>query len=147
MIRRSGRLALIGLLLIGVLFFNLGAQALAMEEPDTVIIKWDDNGKTVNLKEGQVVQLSLTANSGTGYDWFFTQSPQDDILKYITHYTQTEGNLPGSGVTENWFFYGLAPGKTALGLKYARSWEPKAVKTFTVNLVISKSGATGETKR
>lgn len=147
MIRRSGRLALIGLLLIGVLFFNLGAQALAMEEPDTVIIKWDDNGKTVNLKEGQVVQLSLTAKSGTGYEWFFTQSPQDDILKYITHYTQIEGNLPGGGVTENWFFYGLAPGKTTLGLKYARSWEPKAVKTFTVNLVISKSGATGETKR
>lgn len=153
MIRRSCRLGLMGLFLIGALFLCLGGSGSvrAMEDPDTVLIEWDDNGKTVELREGQVVQLSLAASPGTGYGWFFTQSPQESVLKYITHYTQISGNTVGAPTTENWFFYCLTPGKTSLGLKYARSWEPKAIKTFTITLVSSKvsskSGPAGESNR
>ncbi|HYH04753.1 MAG TPA: protease inhibitor I42 family protein [Bacillota bacterium] len=136
--RRFMQQVLIGLLLVGTLLLSLGGRGLAMNDSDTVLIGWEDNGKTISLNEGQVVHLALAANPGTGYGWIFNQSPQESVIKYITHYEQPNGTLAGSSVTENWFFYCLAPGKTAIELKYARSWEPKAIKTFTVTLLCSK---------
>ena len=136
--RRLWQQVLTGLLLVSAMILGLGGECLAMNEPNTIVIGWEDNGKTVSLKVGQVVQLAMAANPGTGYRWFFTQSPQDSVLKYITHYEQPNGTLAGSPVIENWFFYCLAPGKTTVTLKYARSWEPQAIKTFTVTLVCSK---------
>ncbi|MCX5919022.1 MAG: hypothetical protein NTX30_20385, partial [Deltaproteobacteria bacterium] len=52
-------------------FFLSGLSEVgAMGKEPEVILQKQDNGKEINLKAGQVVQVQLAGVGGTGYWWY-----------------------------------------------------------------------------
>ena len=44
-----------------------------------------DNGKTVHLTRGDVLQVTLAENAGTGYAWRLTRRPAASILRQLSN--------------------------------------------------------------
>jgi predicted secreted protein len=114
----------------------MNRPVLARENQETVTIDWKDNNKVIRLTEGQVLQVLLNAKPGTGYRWRFVNEPQANVLKFITRFEEATSNLLGAPVKEHLVFYAVRAGETAIHLAYSRSWESKAVKNFSVKIVI-----------
>lgn len=114
----------------------IGNFVTAASKREMVSIGSDD-GKTINLKQGQELQLSLLTNPSTGYTWEFVSPPAATIFTLIAHYLKPLGNLPGSPSMEYWVFNTVGKGSTSINLKYWRSWEANPLKTFSVKIIVS----------
>jgi inhibitor of cysteine peptidase len=138
MVRLSWRLVLMVTFvgLISAFVFNLPVLALDNLEA-AILVDWDDNGKVIHLAKGQVLQLSLSTNPSTGYNWQFVKEPRGKALKFITSYPETPTSaLVGAPVMEHSFFYAVKAGETAIDLEYVRSWETGAARNFYVKVKI-----------
>ena len=86
----------------------------------------DDNGRTLKVKVGDVIQVKLKSNRTTGYSWALTGKTDAKVLKTgEVEYKVDEHPAGMVGVGGNDFctFTALAPGKTEIALGYARPWE------------------------
>ena len=86
----------------------------------------DDNGKTLKVKVGDVIQIKLKSNRTTGYSWALTGKTDAKVLKSgEVEYKVDEhpAGMVGVGGNDFCLFTALAPGKTEIALGYARPWE------------------------
>ena len=130
---------LVGMVLIISIgpFWAQGSPAAGSENPDPVAVGREANGKTIRLKVGQAVELTLDAKPGTGYGWQWSNEPPNgEVLKFITRYEQPVSNLLGAATKEHWFFYAVGPGATVINLRYARSGEAVPLQKYTLKIVV-----------
>ncbi len=102
------------------------AKADAKAASKTYEMTRDDNGKTLKVKVGDVIQVKLKSNRTTGYSWALTGKTDAKVLKSgEVEYKADEHPAGMVGVGGNDFctFTALAPGKTEIALGYARPWE------------------------
>jgi len=98
-----------------------------------------DKGRTVEVKEGQYLALTLAGNPTTGYQW--SLQPYDNmVLKPDGNpeFTPNSHGRVGAGGEMTWRFLAAKPGRTALKLDYCRPWEkgiPPA-ETYSVDIVV-----------
>jgi inhibitor of cysteine peptidase len=100
-----------------------------------------DNGKTIKLKVGDLVTISLKGNPTTGYSWRTgkldgTAVEQAGEPKYTTD-PHGQG-MVGVGGTFLFKFNAAKVGKTEVNLEYVRPWEKgtKPVKTFAATIEV-----------
>jgi len=104
----------------------------------TVKVTEADNGKTITVKKGQSVMLTLPSNASTGYEWKVTRT--DRSFGYPTSkYVAPSSSAVGAGGSQKltWKTSGAFPGvgSHSVTLEYARA-AGAAAKTFTFTVDI-----------
>ena len=97
------------------------------------------DGRTVNLRVGDGVKLSLEENPTTGYRWEFLTRPEPVCVIVGDAYdANSSGGKMGSGGVHNWDFRAVDKGTSTVSLAYRRPWEKDAApaQTFKMTLVV-----------
>lgn len=108
--------------------------------PKTVELSKADNGKTIELQNGDILMLTLVGNPTTGFTWE-AQPPLDNTVikssgdpKY-----QADSNLAGSGGKLTFTYQAVKAGQVNLSLVYHRPWESVApADTFLVTINVNQ---------
>ena len=119
------------------------AKADAKTASRTYEMTRDDNGKTLKVKVGDIIQVKLKSNRTTGYSWALTGKTDAKILKSgEVEYKVDEHPAGMVGVGGNDFctFTALAPGKTDISLGYARPWEKDKEPAQAFKLTVEVEG-------
>ena len=104
-----------------------------------------DNGKTITVKAGQRIEISLAGNPTTGFTWNnVTRGHGVKLLGEISH--KAGGRALGAPGMSTATFQAMKLGKNEISLEYRRVFEKNPpVKTFKVTVVVAEGG-TGSTK-
>jgi inhibitor of cysteine peptidase len=96
------------------------------------------DGRTVNLRVGDGVKLSLEENPTTGYRWEFLARPEPACVIVSDAYDPNASGLAGSGGVHHWDFRAVDKGTCAVSLDYRRPWEKDAApaRTFKMTFVV-----------
>ena len=82
-----------------------------------------DNGKTVTIKMGDVLEVRLSSNPTTGYQWSL-QKQSTTLLKLSGQSsTKPAPGVLGAPIVQIFDFAPTGKGTGVLMLHYARSWE------------------------
>ena len=108
--------------------FELAADNIFNESPGSIpsspqVITEADNGKTINLENGETFSLKLRENPSTGYSWQLNLSQGLDILS--DEYAQGPAPEGYTGVpgTHQWEIKAIAEGSQQVKGIYKRPWE------------------------
>ena len=100
-----------------------------------------DRGKTVALKPEQELIVRLPSNATTGYRWA-VETLDVNVVTYLgSTYNAPGDGLIGQGGSEDLRFRAIAPGQTALVLKY---WQPWSGESSTADHFELTFGVTAE---
>jgi inhibitor of cysteine peptidase len=121
---------LLALLLIVVVLMAYG--------PREVHLTAADNGSTIELKEGQVVSITLEANPTTGYTWEIVEPFNEQIIRQVGEIEfKPESEAIGAGGVQIIRFEVVNAGQTTLKLVYHRPWETdvEPLETFSIQVI------------
>lgn len=107
--------------------------------PDTVgqdkIITENDNGNSIDLKNGHAFYLKLNENPSTGYSWQLSLSNGLNLLsdKYHPFESSKSGKnfVVGAGGFHLWRIKAEAEGSQQVKAVYKRPWEPETGREQT----------------
>jgi inhibitor of cysteine peptidase len=85
-----------------------------------------DNGGTYPVSQGGVIQIRLSDNPTTGYQWNLSVTPGLTIVNESYVPDDPAGKLVGSGGTHVWFVEIAGAGQQVVTGNYERSWEAPA---------------------
>ncbi len=113
-------------LLLAGCFVSLNARAADPASLPAVSVTIADQGKTIELKPGQTLLVTLDSNRSTGFSWsvesmdgkLLSQSGEPVYLPASKH------EMVGGKGTETWQFVAVAPGEQLLKFLYRRPFEP-----------------------
>lgn len=99
-----------------------------------------DAGSTVNLKLGQIMDITLEGNPTTGYTWEVAPDSGTLLAQQGEWEFTPDSNALGSGGTVTLRFKAIQSGNAVLKLIYHRTFEPEAqpIHTFEINLVVNE---------
>jgi predicted secreted protein len=121
-----------------VAFIFLVAFCPAKVRAATKTVTDADNGKTVQIKAGDVLEVRLGSNPSTGYAWYLQK--QSTTLLKLSGQSQTQSTQPGVGrpIVQIFDFAPAGKGTGVLMLHYVRSWEPPDPneQQYTLNVTI-----------
>jgi inhibitor of cysteine peptidase len=94
-----------------------------------------DDGRTLSVRAGDVLELHLKENASTGYRWE-PDTFDAKVLELAETSSNYRGGPPGSGGEAIFRFRVLATGSGTLSLKYWRRWEgdSSVVKRFRLTV-------------
>ena len=124
-------------IMTGALFsiFLIAGLAQAAE----VVLGPHDNGKEVRMQAGEVLELALEMQAGTGYLWEFHKldGKHFELVQSETKPLADQAKV-GGPMLQVWRLKTRAPGEARLSLDYLRPWEGQAhaVKHFEVKVHI-----------
>jgi len=122
-------------ILCGLLLWLAPPAAGSPSAPAEITLTPADNGRTVEVRAGQVLALRLAANPSTGYVW--SVEPLDDTILHQVEAPvfMSESGLPGAPGTITLHLAPVRPGSTHLSLAYQRPWEDAPpLRTFAVDV-------------
>ena len=96
----------------------------------------DDNGQSVTMSVGDVLQLMLPENPTTGYTWAIVTNDEDVLAPSGEPAYEVESEAIGAGGTKTFMFQALAPGTSVLQMVNAMQWETPVVPAETFELTI-----------
>ena len=105
----------------------------------TITAEKSYDGRTINLRVGDGVKVTLEENPTTGYKWDFLSRPEPVCVIVTDAYVaNTSAGLMGAGGVHNWEFRAVDKGTASVRLGYRRPWEKDAApaQTFTLTLVV-----------
>jgi len=93
------------------------------------------NGSTVTMKVGDMLEVHLPENPTSGYRWAVDKLDETRVESQGSGY-RGEDDRPGSGGMATWTFRAKAPGTTSVVLKHWRHWEDdrSVTQRFAVTL-------------
>lgn len=95
----------------------------------------NDNGKSINLRLGDSVRVSLPENPSTGYGWKFASVVEPAVRLQSTEYLAGDGTGFGGGGIRNFIFQASEPGHAEIRLELKRPWDSGEPKdSFIVNI-------------
>jgi inhibitor of cysteine peptidase len=121
---------LLALLLFVVVLMTYG--------PREVHLTVADNGSMIELKEGQVVSITLEANPTTGYTWEIVEPLNEHVMRQVGEIEfKPESEAIGAGGVQIIRLEVVNAGQTALKLVYHRPWETdvEPLETFSLQVV------------
>jgi inhibitor of cysteine peptidase len=81
-----------------------------------------DNGRTVDIRLGETVRVTLPENATTGYRWAIDRYDEEFVEALATE-PRYPANAVGSGGEVAFVFQGKKIGTGEIALKYWRHWE------------------------
>jgi inhibitor of cysteine peptidase len=99
-----------------------------------VIVLEKQNGRTFDLAVGEYIDIALTGNPTTGYNWQLTNNIAPELKKIFGPEFKPNGEKLGSSGKLIFRFKAVKAGSKEIKLSYLRSWEKgvKPVKTFRI---------------
>jgi inhibitor of cysteine peptidase len=96
------------------------------------------DGRTLGLRIGDGVKLSLAENPTTGYRWELVAKPEPNCVVVNDTYVANADAI-GSGGTRSWEIRAVSQGTGTVSLAYRRPWEKDAApaQTFKLMLVVN----------
>lgn len=101
-----------------------------------------EDGKQIELRQGQILVITLASNPTTGYSWAVA-NVDTALLAQAGDPVYREADaqktpLVGAGGSETFRFAASAVGSTTLRLEYRRPWEKDqpAAQTYTLQVVV-----------
>ena len=112
------------------------AAALFIGCSSNTVISDKNNGSSLTVGLGKVIEIKLEGQLSTGYSWEWTGSDfftQEDAPKIIP-----VEKIPGGSELTVFTLKAVKTGETKLLFKYHRQWEKKKefVKEYSVDVVI-----------
>jgi len=102
-------------------------------------ISWNDNGREITLKRGDLVEILLESRGASGYLWSFT-GLDPEYIEIVREETASdfEETVTGGPVTHIWTLRTRKSGLTEIQMSYTRPWEERkaAADVFAVRLRI-----------
>ena len=95
----------------------------------------NDNGREIHVPAGETLELVLPEVSGTGFKWVLMSSGAPILLLEKEDHVSSE-KMPGSQRMHCWQFKALQAGTARIELNYARTWERRPVRSFTLEIRI-----------
>jgi inhibitor of cysteine peptidase len=98
-----------------------------------------DNGRTIDLRLGDKIQITLPENATTGYRWAIDRY-DEELVEAISTEPHYEGKAVGSGGEVAFSFQAKKPGAGEIALKHWRHFEGDSSVTnrFRVRLRVKK---------
>lgn len=114
----------------------------AGEDLRTVELTGQDAGRTLSVRPGDEIVVTLDSNPTTGFAWELTTEPVAEILELLgSEYVGPETALVGAGGQEVWRFRAAAEGTTDLELTYLRSFSGEtAGEPFGLTVLVQPAG-------
>ena len=97
------------------------------------------SGRSLDLRVGDGVKVTLAENPTTGYKWELLARPEPIcVIVSDAYVANTAVGTVGAGGVHNWDFRAVDKGTTTVSLAYRRPWEKDVapVQTFTLTLVV-----------
>lgn len=95
------------------------------------------NGKNdYRISVGQIQEIALTANSGTGFSWQCSNEQNDFISLIKKDKIRQPGAMPGAPETDIWQFKGIKKGTVTLKFVLKRVWEPEAAGQRDITITV-----------
>ena len=109
-----------------------------MSVTSPISVSETDNGRTLELLNGQFLGVTLRENASTGYQWLFADQSINVIARQgdPAHITDLPV-IPGSGGTVTYTFKAISAGSGVLRLEYRRPWETGVQPVQVVQLQIT----------
>lgn len=82
-----------------------------------------DNGTTVEVKTGQVIEISLPGNITTGYNWVADAEPLSILTQEGEPEFEADSDLIGAGGMITLKFKAKSAGQETLRLEYRQPWD------------------------
>ena len=125
---------------ITILCLVLAAWLSACGGGSAISVTQEQNGGSVELKTGGILEVRLESNPSTGYSWQVV-GLQGNVLEQqgeAEYKAESALPKPGSGGVEIFRFKALQPGELALRLAYSRPWEKdvEPIETFELLVVV-----------
>jgi inhibitor of cysteine peptidase len=120
---------LLVLLLIVVILIAVGPREVQLTDAD--------NDKTIELKNRQVLSITLAANPTTGYTWEVVEGDERVVLQLGEIEFKPESEAIGAGGVQIIRLEVMNAGQTTLKLVYHRPWETgvEPLKTFSIQVI------------
>jgi len=127
-----GRNVIIALLAILLLVTGCGSSS------NEIKLGADDNGGKVEMKEGQVLVISLESNPTTGYAWEVVDFEEGALEQAGEPEFKAESDRVGAGGVQTFHFKAAEAGEIELKLLHHRSWEEdvEPLDAFTVQVTV-----------
>jgi predicted secreted protein len=125
------------LLLMAGLNSGMGADKDLSNER-VITITQENNGKLIELKNGEVFRIELEELGSAGYQWHMEKMDQG-YLEFVSKETKVLAEEKvGAPVMAIWLFKAKKTGQTEIALDHYRNWEGKdrASKHFSIRLLI-----------
>ena len=130
-----------------VIFFFMTAVSYAgngMEQPGhitKILLDESWNGKKIELKVGDEIQIELQGAGATGYAWYFNKLDHDFFQLISEERKRREkenGEVVGSPIQYIWVIKAKKMGNSMIEMSYYRIWEgkDKAIQEFEVEVDI-----------
>lgn len=102
---------------------------------ETVIVQ-DDQGKSFEVRQGNIILIRLAENPTTGYQWELDAIDEEIIELQDSDFSMAPGTGIGGGGTRTLTFQAQSPGTVKIQLKLRREWEPEdaAIDRFEVTI-------------
>lgn len=127
---------------------RIAAAALLIRAtaPAPLVLDSEDDGTTVAVEVGDIIQVVLKGNPTTGYSWSAALSDDDAaLLEQLGEPVYVpDSDLVGAGGMYTFTFRAAADGVATLRLEYARPWESvPPQETYEVTVLIGYSPLEG----
>ena len=101
-----------------------------------LVIDESFDGKQLEMKPGEELEVHLPENPTTGFRWHVT-SDGDGVVDLVDDQFSVQGTRPGAGGNGGGGFGALRPGSARIALASRRSWETAApARTFAFDLKV-----------
>jgi inhibitor of cysteine peptidase len=131
---------IIGLVLAFLMLaISAASQAFAPQiTPAMVVLNDSDAGRQVVLNPNQSLEVSLSGNPTSGYQWLLDPASAAILKPAGEPVYRPDSALVGAGGTYTWRFTAIAVGQAPLQFVYRRIWEQDTppLRTFAVTVVV-----------
>ncbi len=127
-------------LMVGTVAASAGCGSQADANGGPVKLTEADNGKTIEVKAGEDVQVVLNGNPTTGYAWTVTAGDAAVLVQQgdpVYAQGNTDPSIVGAGGTFTFTFKAAKAGQTTLKFDYARSFEKDVPPIQTVSMTVT----------
>jgi inhibitor of cysteine peptidase len=131
------------LIIIGTAIASAGCGSQANAAGGSMKLTEADNGKTIEVKVGDVIKVIIAGNPTTGYSWAAALGDKDAAVirqqgEPAYEPESKDGSVVGSGGTYTFAFKAVAPGQAVLKLDYARAWEEGVapIQSYSVRVTV-----------
>jgi inhibitor of cysteine peptidase len=126
---------------VGIAFVSSGCVNSAKEsagelDVSEIVIVQSDQGKTFEVRQGDLISFRLAENPTTGYQWEVDAADDRVIALQDSDYSMAPGAGIGGGGTRTFTFKAQSSDTVQVRLKLRREWEPEdtALDRFEVTI-------------